>query len=161
MDRHGNLGWSMFACCALCVHVSAGHADPPPEVTRSLLDQSLQLGKSFLLNNQLPDGLFRYSYHLATGELLARQSQVRQVGTLWGLALIHQDQPSQTTRDSILRGLAFYERHSHLDGDGRRWIVFPGANGGASGSVALVSLAIIDFLRRTEGSSPDTRNAVG
>lgn len=122
-------------------------ADDVPQVNRQLLDTSLALGKKFLLSNQLPDGSFRYEYHLATGELATRQSQVRQAGTLWGVALIHQDQPTQATRDCVLRGLAYFEQHSHADGEGRRWVIFPGANGGASGTVALVSLAMIDFLR--------------
>ncbi len=79
-------------------------ADDVPQVNRQLLDTSLALGKKFLLSNQLPDGSFRYEYHLATGELATRQSQVRQAGTLWGVALIHQDQPTQATRDCVLRG---------------------------------------------------------
>jgi hypothetical protein len=128
-------------------------ADEVPPLNRQLLDTSLELGKKFLLSNQLPDGSFRYSYNLATGELATQQSQVRQAGALWGVALIHQDQPTPTTRDCVLRGLAFFERHSRVDSDGRRWVIFPGANGGASGTVALVSLALIDFLRAEPAGS--------
>ncbi len=111
------------------------------------MDQSLQLGTAFLLESQLAAGNFRYHVSLETGQTAPEQSAVRQAGALWGLALIHHDHPSAATRQAVLRGAAFYERHSALSVSGGRYIRYPGAAEGDSGAVALVALALIDFLR--------------
>ena len=95
-------------------------------LTRDMLDQSLALGRQFLLTSQLPSGLFRYHVNFRTGEVLPEQSPVRQAGALWGVALIHQDQPAADTRAAVLRGLAYFSEHSQLTADGRRFIRFPG-----------------------------------
>ncbi|MHB8968971.1 MAG: hypothetical protein ACYC3X_02720 [Pirellulaceae bacterium] len=120
---------------------------PGGPLTRDLLDQSLALGRQFLLTSQLPAGLFRYHVNFLTGEVLPEQSPIRQAGALWGVALIHQDQPSVETRTAVLRGLAFFSEHSQLTPDGRRFICFPGDGDADSGAVALVALSLIDFLR--------------
>ena len=112
-----------------------------------MLDQSLALGRQFLLASQLPTGVFRYHVNFLTGEVAPEQSPVRQAGALWGLALIHQDQPSAETREAVLRGLAFFSQHSQRTAEGRRFIRFPGDGNGDSGAVALVALTLIDFLR--------------
>jgi hypothetical protein len=119
----------------------------PGPLTREMLDHSLALGRQFLLTSQLPTGVFRYHVNFLTGEVAPEQSPVRQAGALWGLALIHQDQPSPETREAVLRGLAFFAQHSQLTSEGRRFIRFPGDDNGDSGSVALVALTLIDFLR--------------
>ncbi len=116
-------------------------------LTRDMLDQSLALGRQFLLTSQLPSGLFRYHVNFRTGEVLPEQSPVRQAGALWGVALIHQDQPAADTRAAVLRGLAYFSEHSQLTADGRRFVRFPGDGDGDSGAVALVALTLIDFLR--------------
>lgn len=116
-------------------------------LTRDMLDQSLALGRQFLLTSQLPSGLFRYHVNFRTGEVLPEQSPVRQAGALWGVALIHQDQPATDTRAAVLRGLTYFSEHSQLTADGRRFIRFPASEDGDSGAVALVALTLIDFLR--------------
>ncbi len=116
-------------------------------LNRTLLDQSLALGTKFLLASQLPSGTFRYHVNFITGETAPEQGLVRQAGALWGLALIHQDQPTKATREGILRGLAFFQQHSHVTPQQRRFIRYPGAVDGDSGVVALVALTLIDFLR--------------
>jgi UDP-N-acetylmuramoyl-tripeptide--D-alanyl-D-alanine ligase len=116
-------------------------------LTREMLDQSLSLGRRFMLASQLPTGEFRYAVDFLTGAQTPDQNAVRQAGALWGLALIHQDQPSPETREAVLRGLAFYTQHSQRTPDGRRYVCFPGATDGESGAVALVALSLIDFLR--------------
>ena len=120
---------------------------PAVRLTRESLDQSLKLGRTFLLNSQLPNGLFRYHVNFLDGQTAPEQNPVRQAGALWGLALLHQDHPADDTRQAVLRGLAFFRDHSRLTDQGGRFICFPGAAEGDSGSVALVSLAVIDFLR--------------
>lgn len=122
-------------------------AETANPVTREALDESLALGRRFLLASQLPSGLFRYRVDLVSGETLPEQSAVRQAGALWGLALVHQDQPSDETRAAVLRGLAYFATHSHCSDAGARWLQFPGLDDGDTGAIALVTLTLIDFLR--------------
>ena len=88
-------------------------SEPLPPLTREVLDESLTLGRRFLLASQLPSGLFRYRVDCLTGETLPEQSAVRQAGALWGLALLHHDQPTDETRAAVLRGLDYFIDHSH------------------------------------------------
>lgn len=135
----------------------SGQSEPAPTVNREVLEQSLGLGREFLLKSQLADGTFRYKVNCLTGEVAAEQDAVRQAGALWGLSLIHRDHPSPDTRSAVLRGLAFYTRNSHLSADGCRFVRFPGAAEGESGTVALVALALIEFLRAEPRGHEDLR----
>jgi len=117
------------------------------KLDRSLLNRTLALGRSFLLNNQKPGGNFAYEYNFATGEDSKDDNQVRQAGALWGMALIHHDSPSAGTLRAVLRGIDFFTTNSVITSDGRRFINYPGDRTGKTGTVALVCLAITDFLR--------------
>lgn len=135
---------------ALTRSAAAAEAKPDSAATsldRPLLDESLQLGRRFMLASQLDDGTFRYHVHFRTGETAPEQNVVRQAGALWGLALIHQDQPSAETRAALLKGLGFFDRCSRMAGGEQRFIEYPGGLDGRAGAVALISLALIDFLR--------------
>ncbi|MHB8862121.1 MAG: hypothetical protein ACYC6N_06940 [Pirellulaceae bacterium] len=154
--RIGIPAWCMWIPVFLVAHRYApagevARANPSQisggTLTRAALDESLELGRQFLLNSQLPSGIFRYHVNFQTGEVLPEENSVRQAGALWGLALIHQDQPAAETRVAILQGLAFFSDHSRRTPDGRRFVRFPGEDDGDSGAVALVALALIDFLR--------------
>jgi UDP-N-acetylmuramoyl-tripeptide--D-alanyl-D-alanine ligase len=112
-----------------------------------VLDRSLQRGTEFLLASQRREGDFRYHVNFVTGETAPEQGPVRQAGALWGLSLIHQDHPTAATREGVLRGIAFFEKHSRPNGRQQRFILFPGTREGDSGAVALVALSLIDFLR--------------
>lgn len=117
------------------------------QLTRDILDESLSLGRSFILRNQKREGNFFYEYDFVTKETLKGESPVRQAGTLWSLALIHADRPSQETLEAVKRGLAFFETHTRKAKDGRRYIRYPGESPGRTGTVALTALALIEFLR--------------
>jgi hypothetical protein len=134
--------WAVLTAWCL----SGGQAASEP-VTRAMLDESLALGRQYLLANQLPTGLFRYNVNFLTGEEASDQNAVRQAGALWGLAAMHQDRPSAETRAAVLRGLAFFSDHSQRTPAGGRFVRFPLDSSGDSGVVALVALALIDFLR--------------
>ncbi|MBW2454415.1 MAG: hypothetical protein JRI68_07885 [Deltaproteobacteria bacterium] len=121
-----------------------------PRLSRSLLDRSLALGTSFLLANQRPAGNFEYQYDWQSRRYDSNDSQVRQAGAAWGLALIHQDQPTPAVAAALLRALRFFRQHSRLTTDGRRYIVYPGSEVGSLGTVALVALAHIDYLRSVD-----------
>lgn len=118
-----------------------------PLLTRRVLDRSLQLGRRFLLNNQRAEGNFEYQYDLAERRYAKMDSQVRQAGALWGLALIHHDMPTNETAMAVERGLAFFRAGSVKRDDGCRYPVYPEAGEGKTGVAALLCLALIDFLR--------------
>ncbi|MGB5815635.1 MAG: hypothetical protein WBH85_17400 [Thermoanaerobaculia bacterium] len=141
--------WLVFAAAAAFFWVSpAGGVDEPgPTLTREILDRSLAVGRDYLLNNQKPEGNFNYQYQVMGKRLLPGDSEVRQAGALWGLALIHQDAPTPETSQAIVKGLSYFRRHSLVTEDGRRYVVYPGSLSGGTGTVALVTLTLIDFLR--------------
>ena len=116
------------------------------ELTRDLLDESLQLGKRFLLANQKEDGSFNYEYDFIEDKFSPGDSQVRQAGALWGLSLTHQEMPDAESMLAIEKGIQFFETHSKLDSN-RRYIAYPTSASGRTGTVALVTLSLIDFLR--------------
>ncbi len=111
------------------------------------LDRALALGREFLLASQRPSGQFRYQVDLRTGAVAAQDDPVRQAGALWGLALIHRRQPTPETRAAVERGAAFFAARSRCTRDGCRFVRFPGYEQGASGTVALVALALLEFLQ--------------
>ena len=117
------------------------------QVSRELLDESLRLGRHFLLSRQTPQGDFRYQVNFLDQEESQDPAQVRKAGSLWGIALIHQDQPSDQTRNALLKGFAFYRDCSRPGDNGGKFIAYPGVLHGETGTLALVSLALIDFLR--------------
>ncbi len=132
-----------------------------PQLSRALLDRSLALGTGFLLNNQRRAGNFEYQYDWQARRYASEDNQVRQAGAAWGLALIHQDSPSPRVAAALDRALRFFYQHSRLTTDGRRYIVYPGAELGALGTVALVALAHIETLRAAHEPRPALRRALG
>lgn len=138
------------AIALVWVSPSGGAEDPGPTLSRETLDRSLELGRAYLLNNQTPAGNFNYQYHVLGKRFLTGDSEVRQAGALWGLALIHHDHPTAKTREAIIKGLSFFHRHSEVTEDGRRFVVYPDSSSGSTGTVALVALTLIDFLRAAD-----------
>ncbi len=115
------------------------------ELTQEILQESLELGTQFLTNNQKEEGNFQYEYNFLTEEYTDDDNQVRQAGALWGLSLIHKYTPVKTTRDVVSDGLEYFESISTTNSSGR-YVIYPGESDGKSGTVALLSLALIDFL---------------
>lgn len=119
----------------------------PTRLTRAVLDRSLELGTEFLLNSQREAGNFAYTYNFVRRRDLRGDNQVRQAGALWSLTLIHHDKPSKATADALLRGLAFFRRHSTPGPDGRLIPMYPETSSGKTGTVALLVLTHVDALR--------------
>ena len=69
------------------------HSRDPAE----LLEASWKQGRRYMLANQTSRGNFRYLIDARTGEVLGTDNQVRQAGSLWGLALMHQADPTAET----------------------------------------------------------------
>jgi hypothetical protein len=125
-------------------------------LTRELLEQSLELGTRFLLNNQRRPGNFTYEYNFVKKRFNPSDNQVRQAGALWGLALINQFKHSEEVEAALIKGLVFFRELSRDTDDGDKFIVYPGSRKGATGTVALTALALIEYLN----SSSDQSSAV-
>ena len=99
---HARQTLSALICAALiCTMLGCGSDGPqplPPSqreslMTRQSLDESLDAGRQFLVNIQRPEGNFYYEMNLVTGEVNDEDNSVRQAGTLWSVALMHQHTP--------------------------------------------------------------------
>jgi UDP-N-acetylmuramoyl-tripeptide--D-alanyl-D-alanine ligase len=119
------------------------HSEP---LTHRILDRSLELGTQFMLHNQRPAGNFNYQYDWIQKKQVPGDSQVRQAGAMWGLALIYQDQPDPQVGIAVEKAIAFFEDCSATSG-GARYVAYPGSSNGATGAVAFCALTHIDYLR--------------
>ena len=119
-------------------------------LTQSRLTSSVTAGREYLLNQQTAMGTFRYQVNFLTGQAADDDNEIRQAGALWGLALIHQADPSEITGMAIMRGVKRFRAWSRRAEDGGKFINYPHASDGKTGTVALVSLALIELLRCEE-----------
>lgn len=127
-----------------------------PNLSAETLQESLTLGTQFLLENQKSEGNFEYEYDFLTKTYTEDDNQVRQAGALWGLALIHKNNPTDETRQAIIKGLEFFKANSHtVDGVPGQLIAYPSEDNGRTGTVALVSLALTDFLTSEDNNIED------
>ncbi len=136
--------------CAVVLLVGGCAAMPEPRettLTLRLLDRSLALGRQHLLRNQLPNGTFNYEYDFVRNTYSSEESQVRQAGALWGVALLHHDAPTAETVGAVIKGLAFFDAASKAPQPHLKYVAYPGEKRGRTGTVALVALALIELLR--------------
>ena len=118
------------------------------KMTREDLEKSFSMGKQFLINNQKPGGSFNYQYNFVTRVMDKGDNQVRQAGALWGLALIYQYQHEPETKFALDKALKFFFNHTQNGPvEGSLLIAYPGDSYCKTGTVALVGLAIIEYLR--------------
>ncbi len=130
-----------------------GDVGPDPRETmelqmdRELLEQAFDAGSAFLVNWQLPEGNFRYMYDWREKSWVEDDHQVRQAGSLWGIATCYRYRPTPETKEALDKGLRFwFENTIEGPGEGTLTMKYPGDNRIDSGSVALVSLALIEYL---------------
>ncbi|MCP4868731.1 MAG: hypothetical protein GY898_08435 [Proteobacteria bacterium] len=126
-------------------------ADPRKSMTlkmdREVLEETFGLGSQFLVNWQFPDGNFRYMYDWTEGTWVDDDHQVRQAGSLWGIGTSYRYRPNEEARKALDLGLKFwFDNTIEGPGEGTLTLKYPGDNHVDSGSVALVSLAIIEYL---------------
>ena len=121
---------------------------PRRRLNDQVLRQSFELGRQFILNNQKPEGNFNYEYNFLQRTMNPSDSEVRQAGTLWSVALMYRFDQTPKTRAALDRGLKFFFDHTQPGpGEGSLVIRYPGSNSSSTGSVALVGLSIIEYLR--------------
>jgi len=118
------------------------------KMNRNTLDDVFDAGSSFLVRWQLPEGNFRYMYDWMTGTWVEDDHQVRQAGSLWGLATCYRHNPTPELKKAIDRGLKFwFDRTIKGPGENTLTLEYPGQDTIHSGSVALVALSIIEYLK--------------
>jgi len=114
---------------------------------KSSLDKALELGAKFLISRQKSEGNFHYEYDWEKQQNSDDDNSVRQAGTTWGLAFLHADAPNPELSQAVLKALKFFAQYS-VEGDhGSRFVRYPGEPEGKLGTIALLALAHIDFLR--------------
>jgi hypothetical protein len=128
-------------------------------LNRELLSRSIRLGTSFLLAHQTAEGTFDYEYDWRDRILSEDDQETRQAGALWGLTLLYQDDQRPELAAAIERGLSYFNEHSRLV-KGARCTVYPGSEVGHAGTVALVALAHIEYLRATTQLTSERRDAL-
>lgn len=122
--------------------------DRSPRLNRQILLESLELGRTFMVNNQKPEGNYNYQYDFVTKQQDKDDNQVRQAGALWGLALLYQYKQDPKNKIALDKGLKFFFEHTKPGPvDGTLAVAYPGEANCSSGTVALVALSIIEYLR--------------
>lgn len=116
--------------------------------------RTLELGTRFLVQFQFEAGNFRYQYDWLERTWTAGDNQVRQAGTLWGVALCHQFKPTPETRAALERGFEFWFTRTVPGPDGSLTVAYPRESKTKSGTVALLALAIIEYLRTEKALDP-------
>ena len=120
----------------------------PNELTSEILQKSFVLGRRFMLNNQKPEGNFNYQYDFVKKKMDTSDNQVRQAGALWGLSLMYRYDPDPKNKIALEKALKFFFDHTKKGAvDGTLVIAYPGESTCKTGTVALVALAIIEYLR--------------
>lgn len=124
-----------------------------PEITPETLDEAIEAAGMYIMNQQLPDGNFKYAYDFISGMEDTKDNQVRQAGVLWSICNLNRDRFTEATRRSALLGLDFFMRNQRgLPDEGTRIVVttYKGEPVIRTGTVALFCLAIIDFVEGQE-----------
>ena len=117
------------------------------KMTPQLLEESFGLGSGFLVNWQLPEGNFRYMYDWVEGTWVEDDNQVRQAGSLWGVALCHRYKPTPETQAALDKGLRFWF-DSTIEGPNQSLMArYKEDNFISSGTIALVALSIVEYLK--------------
>jgi hypothetical protein len=142
-------------------HMGEGDAKADPrermtlKMNRDLLEQASVAGCGFLSNWQLEEGNFRYMYDWMTKEWVDDDHQVRQAGSLWGIGTCYRYQPSAELKAVLDKGLKFWFAAT-IPGpeEGTLTMKYREDRTIHSGSVALVALAMVEYLKTDAPMDP-------
>jgi hypothetical protein len=133
-------------------------AQDEPLIDPQILRTSLDEARDFLTANQKPEGNFNYDYDWVLKKNDDKDNQVRQAGALWGLALLYQHSPSPVLQNSVEKGFNYFFKISVPGpGEGSLAVVYGKYPYTSTGTVALLGLALIDYLRSNPPLSDDER----
>jgi hypothetical protein len=125
---------------------------PKELVTREILLHSLEIGTQFLVEHQKEAGNFTYIYDWVNKKYDNSDNQVRQAGVTWALALIYNNSPNPKVEEALKKALGFFEKDAKSTEDGKRYPVYPSTKFGKTGTLALVALSLIDYLRAAQST---------
>jgi hypothetical protein len=128
-----------------------------PPLTADALDQSLTLGRQYLLNIQRPDGSFIYELDANRGVDLNTRHAIREMSALWMLARFHRNHPTPETSVAILRALKLQNVYAKRSANGGRYLSEPGAQEWTTNVVALYALTLLDYLETDQPLDPAVR----
>ena len=129
-------------------------------LNKKILDESLRLGTGYYINNQKDDGRFVYELNWKETRVVHGDNQVRQAGALWGLALIYHETGDEKIIPILEKSFAFFSKYTVKGKNSRSWIDYPESRRGKTGTVALLSLAMIEVLRSPENLSPEFKKNI-
>jgi len=113
----------------------------------AILEESINKGSQYLINNQKEEGNFNYEYDWISKTKNNDDNEVRQAGALWGIALLYKEKQGEDLLETYLNGYEFFKSNTIQGNDNQQWISYPNSNFGKTGTIALVCLSLIDFLR--------------
>jgi len=122
-----------------------------------ILTKSFVMGADYLLANQKPEGNFNYQYDWVKKTWAVGDNQVRQAGALWGVALNYQYQPSEKAKKALDKGLEFWLNQTIPGPEGTLTVRYKQDASTATGTIALVALSIIEYLRTQPDLAADYR----
>ena len=124
------------------------------ELNCTILDSSLDNGIDFLIANQKPEGNFNYEYDFINQKQSNNDNEVRQAGALWSIGFLYRQRPSKNLLETFVKGFDFFKDHTVTSDNETQWIMYPSESSyGRTGTIALVCLSLIDFLRSDELSN--------
>ena len=125
-----------------------------PKIEREKLITAIEAMRAYYLNNQLPDGTFLYILDITKNEKKDIKHQVRGAGALWGLSCLDRERFTKNSRLATMKGLNFFIRNEKKLLSGNTATVFPGEKIIDTGTAALYSLALIEFIRGQDKRLP-------
>ncbi|MDY6831567.1 MAG: hypothetical protein SWC96_06935 [Thermodesulfobacteriota bacterium] len=132
--------------------VPGAATDMPSYMTLKMNDAVLQetfaLGRDFMVKSQRAAGNFGYMYDWLKKGWVPGDSQVRQAGSLWGLALCHRHRPDDQTEAALQKGFSFWLDQT-IEGPvpGTLLVRYGNDPEVSTGTVALVALSIVEYLK--------------
>jgi len=117
------------------------------KLTREILLKSYKLGSKYIINNQKTDGNFNYEYNFVNNEVTGIDNQVRQAGGLWALALMYAYDQNDKTKKALDKALTFFVNNTVTGSRQKNLVIsYPGDYISNTNTIAIVSLALIDYL---------------
>lgn len=124
---------------------------PLPPLTAEMLEEAIEAAGCYLMNQQTPEGNFRYAYDFIADAEENKDNQVRQAGVLWSICNLNRYRFTEETRRSSLLGLDFFLRGQKGLPDAPQIVVtYKSEPIVRTGTAALFCLALLDFLEGQE-----------
>jgi len=123
-------------------------------LTCDILQNSLELGTQYLINNQNPGGNFNYEYDWVNKIINTADNEVRQAGALWGISLIYNNDPNTKLNEVYKKGFEFFKNCSVEGDNGCKWISYPDSNTFGRTSLILRNIcsSLFHFVWKTGNS---------